>query len=109
MATRVLRFYGCSDDLFEVDGGRRDEPDEIGCYDKPVVVKIQNGPDSLCVVGMYAPANVAACWSIGLMPTDEGTPMPNWPVSYKLGGRGYSTELTIEVPDTAVVSVFKGA
>lgn len=105
--SRTLKFYGCSDDLFEIEGTHGDEPDEIGCYDKPCVVKIQSGDDALCVVGMYAPGNVAGCWSIGLMPVDEDREMPNWPVTYKLGGRGYSTELTMSVPDNAVVTVYK--
>ena len=104
--SRELRFYGASDDLFEIEGTSGDEPDEVGCYNRPAVAKIESPSEgSLCVVAVYAPANVAGCWSIGLMPRDEDIPMPPWKTSFRTGGRGYSAELTITVPDDATVSI----
>jgi len=104
---RELTFYGASDDLFEIEGTRGDEPDEVGCYDEPAVAKIHSSEGELCIVGMYAPGNAAACWSIGLMPTDEDVPIPDWKMSWKNGDRGYTAELTIHVPDDAVVSMVR--
>ena len=58
--------------------------------------------------GDTCPADYSACWSIGLMPSDENIPIPDWPVSFRLTGRPgyeYSAEMTIEVPGDAVVAM----
>ena len=103
--SRRLTFYGASDDLFEIEGTKGSEPDEVPCYDRAAVAKIESSEGQLCVVGMYAPGNTAPCWSIGIMPVDEEVEIPDWPMQWELGGRGYSAELTIAVPDDAVVSM----
>lgn len=104
---RTLKFWGESDDLFEIVGTRRGEPDEIGCFNQ------RNGPPSvllasesdggrLIVIASYAPGqgrDKVACWAIGIAPADEDVPLPAWPMRWALGGRGYSTELQIDVPD----------
>lgn len=103
---RELKFYGASDDLFEIEGTSGDEPDEVGCYNRPAVAKVSSSSEGeLAVVAVYAPGNVAGCWSIGLMPVDEDVPLPSWQTAWKTGGRGYSAELTLTVPDDAVVSM----
>lgn len=105
---RELTFYGSSDDLFYCDGTTGDEPDEIGCYNRPAVVKIESSEGSVCVVGMYAPSKAASCWQVGLMPVDENIPIPQWPVKFTLNeissGEGYSAKMHISVPDDAVVT-----
>lgn len=110
---RTLKFYGASDDLFEIVGTVRPEPDEIGVGESPVVVKIKSSGGEVCVVALYSPGDTA-CWSVGLMPVDEGVPIPPWAVSFKNHDNGsrspgcgnlYSAEMTIVVPDDAVVSV----
>ena len=100
---RELKFYGASDDLFEIDDPAGDQ--EIGCYDTPAIVEVRASSGRLCVVAMYAPANAVGCWSIGIMPADEDVHMPAWEAKWKLADRGYSTELTLIVPDDAVVVV----
>ena len=108
---RTLKFWGTSDDLFEIDGTAGNEPDEVGCFDRPAVAKIEAADGAVCVVALYAPANAAACWAIGLMPVDENVPIPPWPVTFTLAGsrpgHEYSAGLTITVPDGAVVSVVR--
>lgn len=102
---RTLRFYGASDDRFEIEGSLPGEPDELGCYKKPCVVKVCSpSKGQLAIVGMYAPGNTAPCWSIGIMPVDEDVPIPPWQISWQTNENGYSTQLTILVPDDAVVS-----
>lgn len=104
---RELRFYGASDDLFEIDGFRTGEPDEL-CGDGFFIVKIDSPSEgSVCVVGHYAPNDVVPCWAVGLMPTDEGEPIPPWHVRYDIKGHDYSAVLVIEVPDDAVLSEVK--
>lgn len=62
---RTLRFYGASDDRFEIEGSLPGEPDEIGCFDKSCVVKICSPSEcQLAIVGIYAPGNTAPCWGI---------------------------------------------
>lgn len=39
------------------------------------------------------------CWAIGVGQVKEETPLPAWPTSFTQHERGYSVELTIQVPD----------
>lgn len=97
---RTLKFYGASDDLFEIEGTTGSEPDERN----PGTVEIKDADgNGLRVHCDYAVA-ANGCWMVGVAPLDEDIPIPDWPVSFKLGGRGYTAELTMVVPDTAVVS-----
>lgn len=100
---RTLMFYGVSDDLFECEGTHIEEPDEIGCYDRPAAVSITTPQEAGLIIIGYYDNHINACWSIGILPLDEDVPIPAWPISVKLGGRGYSAALTIEVPDDAIV------
>lgn len=101
---RTLKFYGASDDLFEIEGTTKDEPDEIGCFNSPVTVWVGNEDEGIFITGMYAPNNSSSCWMIGISQMDEDMPLPDWEMSWGIGGRGYSVELTIEVPEGVVVS-----
>lgn len=105
--TRTLKFWGESDDLFELSGTKGDEPDEIGCFGaRNTAVLVSDGDAGLIVVAVYAPGSgkkQPGCWSIGICQTDEDKPLPEWPMTWGIGGRGYSVELTLEVPDTAIV------
>lgn len=101
---RTLKFYGASDDLFYIDGTTKDEPDEIGCFEKIVTLWVGNEDEGLFVTGMYAPNNSSGCWMVGISQVDENMPLPNWKMSWGIGGRGYSVELTIEVPDDIAVA-----
>tara|TARA_Y100000034_G_scaffold136880_1_gene216641 strand:- start:2104 stop:2331 length:228 start_codon:yes stop_codon:yes gene_type:complete len=74
--SRALKFYGASDDLFEIEGTTGDEPDEVGCYDSFCGVTIEANDGVLNVVGYYGPFNTA-CWMIGIMPVDEDIAMPH--------------------------------
>jgi hypothetical protein len=111
--TRTLVFYGASDDLFEVEGSRGDEPDEIGCFGHiPVVKVVTPAGEGMIVLGVYnsddLPVAYPACWAIGVAPLDEDVPIPAWPISIALGGRGYSAALTLTAPADAVVTVVAG-
>ncbi len=101
--TRLLQFYGASDDLFEIDGGRGGEPDEI---DPSSCVKIMDGEVGMIVTAHYAPADAAPCWAIGICQIDQDQPLPDWPIKFTTGApsRGYSVVLNVEAPDTAVMT-----
>lgn len=93
--SKILKFYGASDDLFEVEGAIREE---IGCFDKPGVYHLKSAEGEILVVAHYGIGNAAA-WSVGLCQVDEGVPVPAWPVTYSMHESGYSVLLTMEVPD----------
>ena len=95
---RTLTFYGISDDLFEIKGTKGSEPDERN--EGTVMVRDENGEG--CLVTASHTSN--GCWMIGVTPLDGDIEIPEWNLRLKLGGRGYSTELTMDVPDTVVVS-----
>jgi len=100
---RNLAFYGASDDLFEIEGTSKGEPDEVGCFmEKAIAQIITPDGEGLHVVAQYAPGDVA-CWSIGLMQLDEDKPIPDWPMRWK--AQGYSVRLEIDAPDDARVSM----
>jgi len=95
--SRTLKFYGASDDLFEIEGTIKDEPDEIGCYNRSAAVKVYDRlGNGLIVAGIYINPGV---WAIGIAPMDEDQPLPGWPHAYSRD----SALLTIEAPDDAVV------
>lgn len=87
---KKLEFYGHSDDVF-VAGD-----DE--CYTSTALIESSEG--SIFVRAEYLDNG---CWSIGIAPSDEDEKMPVWPISYRQSDRGYSTVMTIEVPDDAKV------
>ena len=104
--TRTLKFYGASDDLFEIDGTKGEEPDEIGCFERVPTVKVAFDDETgLFVTAHYAPNNSAATWMIGISQIEEDMPLPDWPMRWSApGGRGYSVELEIDVPDGVIVT-----
>lgn len=91
--SKTLRFYGASDDLFEVTGAICEE---IGCFSKPGVYHLKSVEGELHVVGYYQDTGI---WSVGIAPVAEGAPVPAWPSTYQVHENGYSPLLTLEVPD----------
>ena len=104
--SRTLKFYGASDDLFEIEGYVNGEPDEIS---PECCVLVANDHAGLIVSAHYSPGG-NGCWAIGISQRDEDEPLPDWPMTWTTGrpSRGYSVVLTIETPDSAVMSKIGG-
>ncbi|TDN54951.1 hypothetical protein EC843_1011010 [Buttiauxella sp. JUb87] len=94
---KELRFYGASDDLFECEGAIREE---IGCFNDAGKYHLKSSEGELLVVGQYLDTGL---WSVGLSPVGEGAAVPPWPTSYSIYEHGYSTLLTLQVPDDTVL------
>ncbi len=105
----TIKIYGASDDLVEIEG--HPDGDEVGCYEKDVIVTIGNASGGLLVRMSYedrfkgAPGLTDAafgCWSATVAPIAEDIPIP-WPVTITnpigRNGRGYSACVTVECPD----------
>lgn len=90
---KELRFYGASDDLFECEGAIREE---ISCFNKPGIYHLKSAEGEMQVVGYYLDSGL---WSVGISQIAEDVPLPTWPASYGVHEHGYSTLLTISVPD----------
>lgn len=108
---KLLKFYGASDDLFEMVG---DLEEEIGCYDEGAAYLLRSpGGDGLIVFAQYAPnPTPGASWMLGVALIDEGVRLPDWPVrliTAPVSGypdpRPYSPMLEIEAPDDVVVTI----
>jgi len=107
----VLKIYGASDDLVEIEGHFSEEVD---CYDQNVLITVgwteaSAGKDSqgVHVLMRYAPKWVnAGVWTAEVSPIDEDVEIP-WPVTVKLSERGYSAEVSILCPDDVPVSFKK--
>ena len=96
---RTLSFYGHSDDLLEIDGTIKGEPNEVGCYDDTAAVSIRTEDEGLIITATYAPrATDVGCWSLGVSPLDELVAIPAWPITWKLADNGYSAVLTLMAP-----------
>lgn len=103
----MLKIYGASDDLVEIEGSIEDE---INCYDASVEFTVgypEPAPgrniQGVKIIMRYAPkwAN-AGVWTAEIFPIDEDIDIP-WPVSITLSERGYSAQVLVDCPiDTPV-------
>ncbi len=101
---KVLKFYGVSDDLFEMEG---DIADEIGCYDRGASYLLEAESGSMIVYAIYAPPCIkGATWVIGIALKDEGVSLPDWNIKYETAPANgypdpqpYSPMLIIEAPN----------
>ncbi|MFA9597701.1 hypothetical protein [Citrobacter telavivensis] len=96
---KELHFYGASDDLFECEGAIREE---IGCLNKPGIYHLKSGEGEMQVVGYYLDSGL---WSVGISQIAEDVPLPAWPVQYQVHESGYSSLLTIQVPDDTTLKI----
>lgn len=106
-ATQEIRFYGCSDDLVELDGALREE---WGSYEKATAFKV-TAPDGSGVrvsVEYCAPVcGDGATWAISLAPLDEDVPMVPARVILE-PERQYSAAAVLDVPAGTVVWCERG-
>ena len=106
----MIRIYGASDDLVEIEG--HPDGEEVGCYDKDVVVIIGTMTAGLVVRMSYDGATVPesaglgevgfGCWSARVVQVAEDAPVP-WPVTITTAGSssgavGYSVCVNIDAP-----------
>jgi hypothetical protein len=93
---KMLKIYGHSDDLVEIEGVHEDE---IGCYDQSVILMV--GTESAGVIVEMNYEN-DGCWSAKLKRVGEGCPIP-WNISIVPEQRldlseGYSIAVKIDCP-----------
>lgn len=92
----MFTIYGASDDLVEIEGPGGDE---VGCYNKRVIVTI-HAPDKSSGVHVTM-AYVDPCvWQATVAQLDEDIPIPPCRVT----SRGYTAVVEIDAPDGATVS-----
>jgi hypothetical protein len=92
----MIRIYGTSDDIVEIDG---DVSEELSAYTTPRVITVGDANGGLCVVVEYAPAhvNTGGNWRIAVELIGEDVPIP-WPVSMEVRECPYSPTLVIDCP-----------
>lgn len=94
----MIRFYGASDDLIEVEGC--EGADEFNSYEKgPVMWRgdlvAPGGTDQVRVHALYD-----GCWSFALGQVMDGHPLPEWPVTVRQHtNTDYSTLVEIDAPE----------
>ena len=110
----MIRIYGASDDLVDIEG--HPDGDEIGCYDRDVIVIVEDPAGGGIAVRMsYAPGFPKkacgreigfGCWSAEVVQLAEDEPVP-WPVAVKHAIRGgtvgYSVVVEIDAPATVAL------
>lgn len=87
--------YGHSDDCCEIEGI---VTDEIGCYDRRVVVKVGDPAIGGCFVTLHN----NGLWEVNVGLMDEDVPVP-WPISV-YAEHGYSMCCEIACPEGTPVS-----
>jgi len=100
---KKLQFYGSSDDCFCVEGGGHDNEIDNCADGSTMAYTVKQGDAGLIVTAQYAPEALPGVWTIGVAPLDEDVPIPDWPMRFGLAERGYSSMLTIEVPEAVEV------
>lgn len=93
---KILRFEGYSDDTFGEYGETQKDYDNCASG-KPIEFCVLSGGESLAVIGQYGV--VRGNWLIGISPTGDDEPMPDWLMWYEHGERPYSPCLCIQVGD----------
>lgn len=99
----MIRIYGASDDLVEIEG--HPGGDEVGCESSAVVVSIGDRVRGLVVRIEYSPkwAGNVGCWAAAVSPIDEDVPM--YPVTIELEPeRKYSAMVLVDAPETVALS-----
>ena len=95
----MLRIYGHSDDLVEIEG---DVNEELNT-DNAVLLIGREDDGGLVARVSYAHNNRAAVWGVSVEPVDEEVPIP-WPVGIKLEPEhGYSAVLIVSSPPGTLV------
>lgn len=89
----MLRIYGASDDLVEIEG---DVSEELGARDRQRTITIGDDKGGLRVIAKYAPGS-RAVWRLSVEPIDEEVPIP-WPVHVELAEPGYSCAVVVDCP-----------
>lgn len=97
MGTIQLTFCGDSDDISMIYSGEKEILDVSGWvknFEKKV--NITRRDEGFSVVYHYD-----GCWSMSVRQLDEDVPIPDWLklVKVEMSDRGYSADLTIEVPE----------
>jgi hypothetical protein len=99
-----ITFYGASDDLVEVTGYIYDEFG-VGMSGVWEGALVDSHGEGLRVSIVYTSEGT---WSAGVAPLDEEVPLPLWPISFEMAETGYSTAISITVPDgTTLTEVSK--
>lgn len=99
----MLKMYGASDDLVEIEG-KNPGCDEIGCFDHDVVVTVGDETTG----GVRVAWHYGGEWTAEIGPLAEGVPIP-WPIRVRgadarLRESDYSAVVEIDCPETVAVS-----
>lgn len=97
---RILRFEGCSDDIFGEYGLTGDDVDNCASFE-PIQCIVDCGEfGRLMVIGQYSEASCNnGCWMIGVSKVDEFDDFPNWNMRLRESAEaGYSVALEINLP-----------
>lgn len=89
----MIKVYGASDDLVEIEGDVRDEIGSTG--GGQVIIGDEAG--GIRIVAKYAVAKGIGVWRLGVEPIDEDVPVP-WPVRVEQTERGYSLAVIVDCP-----------
>jgi hypothetical protein len=103
----MIRIYGHSDDLVEVEGEFVGEENEFSCWQAIIKLEIEDKANgTACViVAEYARDDRAAVWHIGVEPSDEDKPMPE--IKVEFSENRYSPVFVLDCSRSAIVRLLE--
>jgi hypothetical protein len=106
---KAFKFYGASDDLFEMDGPLSEEQCDCG-NGRVMAYHLKAAGGELIVAAVYAPDVFPdGTWLVGVSPATEDTPIPDWPTRFETGphATSHSATLVIECPDDVTIDIIE--
>jgi len=103
----MIKIYGSSDDLLEIDGVFQGE-NEFGCYNKPITIEVVDPAlgTAVAVTATYGFHKCsAAVWGITVEPIGEDLAMPEMKI--ELAENGYSPMLVINCSEKTIVKLLE--
>lgn len=91
LPTRLVKFFGHSDDCFEIEGAVSAEVnDGVFCIEDPAGQRIN-------LVATYGQFHTGM-WLLGLQAIEDGIPWPTWHMDWHMHENEYSPVLSMSLP-----------
>lgn len=100
----MIRIYGCSDDLIEIESDDGKVGEELNVIDPPrATIKLGDDNGGVKVKMKYGSWG---CWSATIEQLNEGVMIP-WPIRVTQHQNGYSIKVEIDCPSDTPVKYIK--
>ena len=101
---KTVLIEGLGDRILRAKDGNGNTIEEVLCFRKHGVFRLQTESEEVRVVGIYSPPDSnKATWLVGLQPTKCENPLPGWNFRFALSENENGYAMLIDLPDDAKV------